>query len=84
MRTRTREPQTLGSEGTLGRMARILAARNIGPSTVAELTDEPEPFSPLDALLAAMPPRYQDAVADYPQVLAWTRDVAEAAAAPSQ
>ncbi|MFF5718988.1 ATP-binding protein [Streptomyces buecherae] len=84
MRTRNREPQPLGSEGPLGRMAQILAARDIDPTAIGELTNEPEPFSPLDALLAAMPPRYQDAVADHPQVLAWTRDVAEAAVAPSQ
>lgn len=84
MRTRNCEPQTLGSEGTLGRMAQILAARNIDPTAIGELTDETEPFSPLDALSAGMPPRYQAAVADHPQVLAWTRDVAEAAVAPSR
>lgn len=82
MRTRTREPQTLASEGTLDRMARILAARNIDPA--AEPPDEPEPFSPLDALSAGMPPRYRAAIADHPQVLAWVRDVAEAAVAPSR
>ncbi|MFE9826440.1 ATP-binding protein [Streptomyces sp. NPDC005791] len=82
MRTRNREPQTLASEGTLDRMARILAARNIDPA--AELPDEPEPFSPLDALSAGMPPRYRAAIADHPQVLAWVRDVAEAAVAPSR
>jgi DNA replication protein DnaC len=83
MRTRTREPQTLGGAGTLDRMARILAARNIAPAAVAELADEPEPFSPLEALSAGMPPRYREAVADHPQVLAWARDVAEAAVASS-
>ncbi|WP_042419725.1 ATP-binding protein [Streptacidiphilus anmyonensis] len=83
MRTSTREPQTLGGEGTLDRMARILAARNITPADVASLADEPEPFSPLAALSAGMPPRYQGAVADHPQVLAWTREVASAAVAPS-
>ncbi|QMU67288.1 ATP-binding protein [Streptacidiphilus sp. P02-A3a] len=83
MRTRTREPQTLGSEGTLDRMARILAARNIDPATVAALAEEHEPFSLLDLLSAGMPPRYQGAVADHPTVLAWARDVAEAAVAPS-
>lgn len=82
MRTRNREPQTLG-EGTLDRMARILAARNMESAAVAKLVDEPELFSPLDALSAGMPPRYQGAVADHPQVLAWARDVAEAAVAPS-
>ncbi|MFE3774537.1 ATP-binding protein [Streptomyces sp. NPDC059122] len=84
MRTRNREPQILGSEGTLDRMARILAARNIDPVAVAGLVDEPDPVSPLDALSAGMPPRYQAAVADHPQVLAWARDVADAAVAPSQ
>ncbi|MGW7711627.1 ATP-binding protein [Streptomyces sp. NPDC054771] len=83
MRTRNREPQPLG-EGTLDRMARILATRNIAPAAVAALVDEPEPFSPLDALSAGMPPRYQAAVADHPQVLAWAREVAEAAVAPSR
>ncbi|QHC21395.1 ATP-binding protein [Streptomyces sp. GS7] len=83
MRTRTRDPQILGSAGPLDRMARILAARNIDPVTVAALADEPEPFSPLDALSAGMPPRYQGAVADHPQVLAWARDVAQQAVAPS-
>ncbi|MFJ3713019.1 ATP-binding protein [Streptomyces sp. NPDC090053] len=83
MRTRNREPQPLGGTGTVDRLARILAARNIDPAAVAELTDEPEPFSPLDVLSAGMPPRYQAAVADHPQVLAWAREVAEAAIAPS-
>ncbi|MGW8765818.1 ATP-binding protein [Streptomyces sp. NPDC055815] len=83
MRTRHREPQTLG-EGTLDRMARILAARNIAPATVAAPAQEPEPFSPLEALSAGMPPRYRAAVADHPQVLAWVRTVAEAAVAPNQ
>ena len=84
MRARTREPQTLGGEGTLDRMARILAARNIDPAAVATLVEEPESFSPLAALSAGMPPRYRGAVADHPQVLAWARDVAEAAVAPSR
>ncbi|MDT0464787.1 ATP-binding protein [Streptomyces gibsoniae] len=83
MRTRTRDPQILGNDGILGRMARILAARNIDQAAVAALADEPEPFSPLDALLTGMPPRYQDAVADHPQVLAWTHEVARQAVAPS-
>ncbi|WP_406336388.1 ATP-binding protein [Streptomyces zaomyceticus] len=83
MRTRHREPQTLG-EGTLDRMARILAARNIDPATATAPAQEPEPFSPLEALSAGMPPRYRAAVADHPQVLAWVRDVAKAAVAPNQ
>ncbi|MEU5655068.1 ATP-binding protein [Streptomyces sp. NPDC047737] len=82
MHTRHREPQLLGNEGTLERMARILAARNIDPADAA-LHDDPEPFSPLDALLAGMPPRYQAAVADHPTVLDWVRQVTEAALAPS-
>ncbi|MCX5230445.1 ATP-binding protein [Streptomyces sp. NBC_00233] len=83
MRTRHREPQTLG-EGTLDRMAQILAARNIDPTTVSAPGEEPEPFSPLDALSAGMPPRYRAAVADHPQVLTWVRTVTEAAVAPNQ
>ncbi|MDL5204348.1 hypothetical protein [Streptomyces sp. ALI-76-A] len=82
-RTRTRDPQTLGGAGTLDRMARILAARNIDPAAVAALVDEPESFSPLDALPAAMPPRYQGAVADHSQVLDWVLDIAQQAVAPS-
>ena len=84
MRTSTREPQTLAGEGTLDRMARILAARNIDPAAVAALADEPESFSPLDALTVGIPPRYQDAMADHPQVVAWTREVAERAVAPGR
>ncbi|MFJ5938590.1 ATP-binding protein [Streptomyces sp. NPDC093071] len=83
MRTHSREPQTLG-EGTLDRMARILAARNIDPAAVAALTDGPEPFSPLETLSAGMPPRYRAAVADHPKVLDWAREVTEAAVAPSR
>jgi DNA replication protein DnaC len=84
MRTHNREPQQLGGTGTVDRMARILAARNIDPAAVTDLVDEPDPYSPLDALLAGMPPRYRAAVADHPQVLAWVRDVTEAAVAPSR
>jgi len=83
MRTRNREPQTLGGAGTLDRLARILAARNINPAIVAALPDEPEPYSALDTMSAGMPPRYRNAVADHPQVLAWTRDIAREAVSPS-
>ncbi|MFD9850128.1 ATP-binding protein [Streptomyces parvus] len=83
MHTHHREPQLLGNEGILERMARILAARNIAPAAAA-LPDDPEPFSPLDALLAGMPPRYQSAVADHPMVLDWVGKVTEAAVAPSR
>ncbi|WP_328912489.1 MULTISPECIES: ATP-binding protein [unclassified Streptomyces] len=82
MRTRTREPQTLAGAGSLDRMARILVARGIDP-TAAALADEPEPYSPPTGLVAGMPPRYRGAVADHPQVLAWCREVAAQAAAPS-
>lgn len=82
MRTRTREPQTLAGAGTLDRMARILAARNIDPTAVTA-PDEPESYSPLDALRNAMLPRYVDAVADHPEVLNWCREVAAQAVAPS-
>lgn len=84
MHTHHREPQLLGHEGTLERMARILAARNIDPADAAALPDDPEPFSPLDALLAGMPPRYQAAAADHPMVLDWVGKVTEAAVAPSR
>ncbi|GGS40583.1 ATP-binding protein [Streptomyces sp. JS01] len=84
MHTHHREPQLLGHEGTLERMARILAARNIDPADAAALPDDPEPFSPLDALLAGMPPRYQSAAADHPMVLHWVQMVTEAAVAPSR
>ncbi|MFI2116670.1 ATP-binding protein [Streptomyces rubiginosohelvolus] len=84
MHTRHREPQLLGNEGTLERMARILAARNIDPADAAALPDDPQPYSPLDALLAAMPPRYQAAAADHPMVLDWVQRVTEAAVAPSR
>ncbi|MFE6101289.1 ATP-binding protein [Streptomyces laurentii] len=83
MRTRHREPQTLG-EGTLDRLARILAARNIDPAAVAASAEQPGSVSPLEALSAGMPPRYRAAVADHPEVLAWVRIVAEAAVAPNQ
>jgi len=36
MRTATREPQTLGGEGTLDRMVRILATRNIDSTPLSE------------------------------------------------
>ncbi|MFI2312514.1 ATP-binding protein [Streptomyces sp. CB00072] len=84
MHTRHREPQLLGNEATLERMARILAARNIDLADADALPDDPEPFSPLDALLAGMPPRYQAAAADHPMVLDWVGKVTEAAAAPSR
>ncbi|MBP0456127.1 ATP-binding protein [Streptomyces montanisoli] len=84
MGTRIREPQTLAGAGILDRMSRILATRDIDPASVAALTDEPEPVSPLDALLAGMPPRYRTAVADHPKVLDWVREVAEAAVAPGR
>ncbi|MFF3750520.1 ATP-binding protein [Streptomyces sp. NPDC002018] len=84
MRTRTRDPQTLGAGGALDRMARILASRNIAPAAVVALADEPERVSALDALSAGMPPRYRGAVADHPQVLDWIRDVARQAVAPSR
>ncbi|MFB8215700.1 ATP-binding protein [Streptomyces anulatus] len=84
MHTRHCEPQLLGREGALERLARILAARNIDPADVAALPDDPEPYSPLDALLAGMPPRYQSAAADHPMVLDWVQMVTEAAVAPSR
>ncbi|MEE1825345.1 ATP-binding protein [Streptomyces sp. BE20] len=83
MRTH-RDPQTLADGPTiLDRMAGILAARGIDRATVDALPDEAEPFSTEQALSAGLPPRYRDAAADHPLVLAWTRQVAAQAVAPS-
>ncbi|MBM9508035.1 ATP-binding protein [Actinacidiphila acididurans] len=81
MRTPSREPQTLGGAGTLDRIARILAARGIDPT--GPVADESGPSAPSEALPAGVPPRYRDAVADHPQVLAWAREVDSQAVAPS-
>lgn len=85
---RTREPQQLGEGTVLERMSRILAARGIDPAASpardnAAESHDPERPPALDALSAALPPRYRNAVADHPQVLAWVREVAAQAAAPS-
>ncbi|MER7750868.1 ATP-binding protein [Kitasatospora sp. NPDC097643] len=83
MRTR-RYPQTLAdAPSALDRMARILAARGIDQHAVDALPDEPEPCSAEAALSAGLPPRYRDALATHPQVLAWVRQVAALATAPS-
>ncbi|MFE4479515.1 MULTISPECIES: ATP-binding protein [Streptomycetaceae] len=83
MRTH-RDPQTLAdAPSVLDRMARILAARGIDQHTVDALPDEPEPYSAEQALSAGLPPRYRDAIAQHPQVLAWVRQVAALTAAPS-
>ncbi|WP_441245248.1 ATP-binding protein [Kitasatospora sp. McL0602] len=79
-----RDPQTLADgPSALDRIARILASRGIDHATVDAVPDEPEPFSPEQALSAGMPLRYRDAVADHPLVLAWTRQVATQAVAHS-
>jgi DNA replication protein DnaC len=75
-------PQTLGRSGTMDRLARILAERNIPQAAVDQLPEE-EPASALETMSAGMPPRYQHALADHPQVLAWARAVADAAVAPT-
>lgn len=75
-------PQTLGRAGTLERLARILAERNIPQDAVDRLPEE-ETASLLEILSAGMPPRYQHALADHPQVLDWVRDVADAAVGPT-
>ncbi|GAA1237518.1 hypothetical protein GCM10009665_29600 [Kitasatospora nipponensis] len=81
---RNRDPQTLADSTTvLDRMARILAARGIDQATVNAPGAGTEAYSPLEALSAGMPPRYRDAVATHPQVLAWARQVADQAVAPS-
>ncbi|MFJ3791523.1 ATP-binding protein [Kitasatospora sp. NPDC090091] len=83
MRTH-RDPQALADgPSVLDRMARILAARGIDRAMVDALPDEAEPFSAEQALSVGMPPRYRDAVAGHQLVLAWTRQVAAQAVAPS-
>ncbi|MFE4976063.1 ATP-binding protein [Kitasatospora sp. NPDC056651] len=83
MRTH-RDPQTLAdAPSVLDRMARILASRGIDRQVVDPLPDEPEPYSAEEALSAGLPPRYRDAVAQHPEVLAWVRQVAAQATAPS-
>ncbi|NEA75421.1 ATP-binding protein [Streptomyces sp. So13.3] len=77
---RDRDPQPVG-QNTFDRLLRILAARGIDPA--AAPAEEPAPYSALDALSAGMPPRYRGAEADHSQVLAWARDVARQAIAPS-
>ncbi|GAA1890743.1 ATP-binding protein [Streptantibioticus ferralitis] len=78
---RTRDPQPLG--GAVDRVTRILTARNIDPGTASAAGDEPKTYTPLEALSAGLPPRYRDAVADHPTVLAWVQEVARQAVAPS-
>ncbi|MFJ7275461.1 ATP-binding protein [Kitasatospora sp. NPDC098663] len=83
MRTH-RDPQTFADgPSVLDQIARILATRGISQARVDALPDEAEPYSAEEALSAGMPLRYRDAVAEHPQVLAWTRQVADQAAAPS-
>ncbi|MFC9329046.1 ATP-binding protein [Kitasatospora sp. NPDC057015] len=80
----SRDPQTLADGTTvLDRMARILATRGIDQSAVDALPDNVEPNSALEALSTGMLPRYRDAVAQHPQVLAWVRQVAGQSVAPS-
>lgn len=82
MRTRSREPQTLAGAGTLDRLARILAARGIDPQAAAA-GQEAESHNVAVTRVGGLPPRFEDAVADHPQVLAWAREVAARALAPS-
>jgi DNA replication protein DnaC len=58
------------------RVAQILAARGIAPSTPP--LDEAEPHPALLAAEARIPARYQGAVAGHPAVLAWVQDIAAA------
>ncbi|MFI1953143.1 ATP-binding protein [Streptomyces xinghaiensis] len=83
MRDRNREPQRLGGEGAIARIARILAARGVDPAT-AQAHDAPEPIAALEAAEARIPPRYRSAVGDHPQVEAWVRSVALAAVAQNK
>ncbi|MFD8750062.1 ATP-binding protein [Kitasatospora sp. NPDC059577] len=83
MRTH-RDPQALAdAPSVLDRMARILAARGIDQHVVDALPDEPGPYSAEEALSVGLPPRYRDALAQHPDVLAWVRQVVAQATAPS-
>ncbi|MFF7393233.1 ATP-binding protein [Streptomyces scabiei] len=83
MRDHNREPQRLGGEGTMARIARILAARGVDPAT-AVVHDTPEPIAALEAAEARIPLRYRSAIGDHPQIEAWVRNVASEAVAPSK
>ncbi|MDT3395281.1 ATP-binding protein [Streptomyces sp. B1866] len=83
MRDRHHDPRCLGGEGTMARIARILAARAIDPATVP-VSDAPEPIAALEAAEARIPARYRSAVADHPKAQDWVRAVAAQAAAPSK
>ncbi|KQV20894.1 MULTISPECIES: ATP-binding protein [unclassified Kitasatospora] len=70
------DPQPLG-----GAIARILRRRGLDPAAVAR-TEIPEPqlrLQALDAAAARIPARYQDALADHPEVIAWADEVRRAA-----
>ncbi|MFD3352689.1 ATP-binding protein [Streptomyces fradiae] len=67
--------QPQGGERITRRLGTILANRAIAPGSV---TDEP-PQAPVTALELAdrrIPPRYRHALADHPDVLAWTSEIA--------
>jgi DNA replication protein DnaC len=78
-----REPKPLAAAGTMARIGRILAARNIDLDGARD-GDALEPIAALDAAESRIPLRYRHAVADHPQVDAWVRAVASQAAAPSK
>ncbi|QMU79046.1 ATP-binding protein [Streptacidiphilus sp. PB12-B1b] len=79
----TTMPQPLGHSGAMDRLARILAERGISASAVAAVDEEDERVDALEAMSAGMPPRFQHALADHPQVVDWVRTVADAAVAPT-
>jgi DNA replication protein DnaC len=71
-------PQPLGA-GLKGRIDAIIAARNIDMSAIADTPDDSGPVEALRLSEQRIPLRYRNAVADHPGVLAWVRQVAEAA-----
>ncbi|MFB4193370.1 ATP-binding protein [Streptomyces carpaticus] len=76
------QPRPIG-EGTLARVARILAARDIDPAAVpADVSREPNPA--LAAAETRIPRRYRHAVGDHPQVASWVRTVVAEAVPPSR
>ncbi|MET8623682.1 ATP-binding protein [Kitasatospora sp. NPDC004669] len=63
-----------------GVLRRILTRRNIDPDRLAAVTPDPqERLLGLEMAAARIPVRYQEALADHPQVVAWVDEVKRAA-----
>jgi DNA replication protein DnaC len=63
-----------------GVLRRILGRRGLDPDRLAEVSPGPqERLEVLELAAARIPARYQDALADHPQVIAWVDEVKRAA-----